>query len=36
VLVEVGQLRIRDGGSDGLAATQQDNTLFALQGLFIP
>ena len=32
---EFGQARVYDGGPDGLAATQ-DNTLFAVQGLFVP
>ena len=32
---EFGRARVYDGGPDGLAATQ-DNTLFAVQGLFVP
>ena len=32
---EFGRARVYDGGHDGLAATQ-DNTLFAVQGLFVP
>jgi hypothetical protein len=32
---ELGQVRVYDGGPDGLASTQ-DNTLFAVQGVFIP
>lgn len=32
---ELGQIKLFDGGSDGLAATQP-NTLFADQGLFVP
>ena len=34
-IVEIGQLRISDGGLDGLATTGP-NTLFSVQGLFIP
>jgi hypothetical protein len=34
-LVEVRQIQVFDGGPDGAVATQ-DNTLFAVQGLFIP
>jgi hypothetical protein len=34
-IVEVGQLLIRDGGADGVVATAP-NTLFAVQGIFIP
>jgi hypothetical protein len=32
---ELGQVRVFDGGPDGLASTQ-DNTLFAVQGVFVP
>ena len=32
---ELGQLEVFDGGSDGLAATD-DNTVFARQGVFVP
>jgi hypothetical protein len=32
---EFGRARVYDGGPDGLAATQ-DNTLFAVQGVFVP
>jgi len=32
---ELGQVEVFDGGSDGVAATQ-DNTVFARQGLFVP
>ena len=32
---QFGQPRVYDGGPDGLASTQ-DNTLFAVQGLFVP
>jgi len=34
-VVEIGQLQIFDGGPDGQAATTP-NTLFAVQGIFIP
>lgn len=34
-IVELAQLRVFDGGSDGLAATA-GNTLFAIQGVFVP
>lgn len=33
---EMGQVRVFDGGTDGLASTSGDNTLFAVQGVFIP
>jgi hypothetical protein len=33
---ELGQIRVFDGGADGLASTTADNTLFADQGLFAP
>jgi hypothetical protein len=32
---EFGQIKVYDGGPDGIASTQ-DNTLFAVQGLFAP
>jgi hypothetical protein len=32
---QLGQVRVYDGGPDGLASTQ-DNTLFAVQGVFAP
>jgi hypothetical protein len=32
---ELGQIRVSDGGPDGLASTQP-NTLFAVEGLFVP
>jgi hypothetical protein len=35
-IVEITQLQIFDGGSDGLASTTADNTLYAVQGIFIP
>jgi hypothetical protein len=34
-VVEVGQLTINDGGADGLISTA-DNTIFGIQGIFIP
>jgi len=34
-IVEVGQLKVNDGGTDGVAATDP-NTLFSVQGIFIP
>ncbi len=34
-LVEIGQLTVTDGGPDGLVGTSP-NTLFAVQGIFIP
>jgi len=34
-VVELGQLQINDGGADGQVATT-DNTLFGVQGIFIP
>jgi hypothetical protein len=34
-IVEIGQLQISDGGADGQVASP-DNTLFAVQGIFIP
>jgi Tol biopolymer transport system component len=33
---QLGQVRAYDGGSDGLASTTGDNTLFLTQGIFIP
>jgi Tol biopolymer transport system component len=33
---DLGQLRLYDGGSDGLASTAADNTLFMTQGIFVP
>jgi hypothetical protein len=32
---QLGQVKVYDGGPDGLASTQ-DNTLFAVQGVFVP
>ncbi len=34
-IVEVGQIQVNDGGTDGVAATDP-NTLFSVQGIFIP
>jgi hypothetical protein len=34
-VIELTQIEVRDGGADGRAATQ-GNTLFMVQGLFIP
>jgi hypothetical protein len=34
-IVEISQIQISDGGPDGLVSTSP-NTLFAVQGLFIP
>jgi hypothetical protein len=33
---QMGQVRVYDGGSDGLASTTGDNTLFMDEGVFIP
>jgi hypothetical protein len=33
---QLGQVQVYDGGSDGLASTTGDNTLFMDQGVFIP
>jgi Tol biopolymer transport system component len=33
---ELGQVKVYDGGADGLASTMGDNTLFMDQGIFIP
>jgi hypothetical protein len=35
-VVEIGQLQINDGGTDGQVSTTGDNTLFEVQGIFIP
>ena len=34
-VIEIGQLQVFDGGADGLVSTA-DNTLFEVQGIFIP
>jgi hypothetical protein len=33
---ELGQVQVYDGGADGIGATEEDNTLYATQGVFIP
>ena len=33
---ELGQFQVDDGGADGVAATEGDNTPFARQGIFTP
>jgi len=33
---ELGHVEVMDGGSDGLAGTTADNTLFETQGVFVP
>jgi hypothetical protein len=33
---EIEQVRVYDGGTDGDGSTTADNTLFAVQGLFVP
>jgi len=33
---QLGQVRVYDGGTDGLASTTADNTLFLDQGVFVP
>src|SRR6185436_4892202 len=35
-VMEIGQLRVDDGGQDGVAATQVGNRRFAVQGVFVP
>jgi hypothetical protein len=35
-VVEIQQLQINDGGTDGQVSTTTDNTLFEVQGIFIP
>jgi hypothetical protein len=35
-LWELGRLQVWDGGADGDGETAADNTLFAIQGLFVP
>jgi hypothetical protein len=32
---EIGQVRLFDGGEDGITATQADNSLFMKQGIFV-
>ena len=33
---QLGQVQVFDGGPDGTAATPSGNTLFAVQGVFVP
>jgi hypothetical protein len=33
---QLDQVKVYDGGSDGLASTTADNTLFMDQGIFVP
>jgi hypothetical protein len=33
---ELRPVRVFDGGPDGIASTSGDNTLFAVQGVFVP
>jgi hypothetical protein len=35
-VAELTQIYIRDGGADGQAGTPEGNTLFMVQGVFIP
>ena len=35
-VIEVSQVSVRDGGTDGAASTAGDNTLFMRQGVFLP
>jgi hypothetical protein len=35
-VIEVSQVQIKDGGADGSAVSRQDNTLFMVQGVFLP
>lgn len=35
-VLALNQVRVYDGGADGLASTTGDNTLFAVQGVFAP
>jgi hypothetical protein len=35
-IVEIQQIQISDGGTDGVALTTGDNTLFGTQGIWIP
>ena len=35
-VVEIQQLQVNDGGTDGQVSTTADNTLFEVQGIFIP
>jgi hypothetical protein len=33
---QIGQVKVYDGGTDGVASTAADNTLFAWEGIFTP
>ncbi len=33
---QLGQVQVFDGGADGDAGTLENNTLFAVPGLFVP
>jgi hypothetical protein len=35
-IFEIAQAQFYDGGADGVASSAGDNTLFAVQGLFVP
>ena len=35
-VVGITQLQVFDGGPDGIIGTPNGNTLFAIQGLFVP
>ena len=34
--VQIGEVRVYDGGQDGIVATDDGETLFAKQGVFVP
>ena len=33
---QLDQVKVYDGGADGLASTTGDNTLFMVEGVFVP
>jgi hypothetical protein len=33
---QLGQVKVYDGGADGVASTTGDNTLFMVEGIFVP
>jgi hypothetical protein len=33
---QLGQVQVYDGGADGVASTTAGNTLFLVQGVFVP
>jgi hypothetical protein len=35
-IVEISQIHVNDGGTDGIGSTEADNTLFLNQGIFLP